>query len=206
MIRVRFVGEGPRDEAIVPPLVSGWLGKPTWQPSFVTWSKLVVRKSGRTRTLRGLARKLEYAVSQALTDRQHALVATIDRDRAPPSERLSQMRSGITAPSRLPAALGEADPHAEAWLLDDPRAVRDGLDLPADTPLNNVRKCVPKAELNALCEPVARERGCTHLQLLKEIARRVQINRCNHPSETGLQAFHNEVRSNLGSLAGVVPA
>lgn len=206
MIRVRFVGEGPRDEAIVPSLVSTWLNKPAMQPTFVTWRALVVRKAGKTRRLHGLARKLEYAVSQALTDRQHAPIATIDRDVAAPSERMGQMRFGVTVSPQLPTALGEAVPHAEAWLLDDQKAVRETLALPADTAIPNVRNCAPKDELNKLCEPVVRAAGTRLIELLAGLARRIDVARCNHPSETGLQAFHNEVRSNLGSLAGVVPA
>ena len=126
MIRLLFVGDGERDAAMNPPLVEVLTGaevEATTRP----WARLNVR---------GYDRKLRFAIRQARDEGLQGVVATIDRDKSSGHDRLRELKAGRTrdretAPP-LPAALGAANPHAEAWLLDDPVAVRTVLGLDND--------------------------------------------------------------------------
>ena len=99
----------------------------------------------------------------------------------------------------FPIALGEADPHFEAWLLDDPAGVRRALGLPGEIDVVNVMKSpYPKDDLDQLI--VKASRTDTRISCLAQIAACVDVSRCNHAKQTGLHAFVNEVRTELGPL------
>ena len=116
MIKLFFVGDGPRDEAVVPHLVAKILALDALQSGFSPWASLH-KKS------KGYARKLRFAIRQARDQNALGLVATVDSDESGRSGRLNQLRDGRdedrqSAPP-FPTSLGEAIPHLEAWLLDD---------------------------------------------------------------------------------------
>ena len=129
MIRILFVGDGPADEVTTPPLVRTILEREDVRAEARAWARL--HAAGR-----GYDRKLLFALRAARAGGLSGVVATIDQDRSAGRERLrsleaARVRDRQTDPP-LPAALGCADPHAEAWLLDDPVAVRSVLRLPGD--------------------------------------------------------------------------
>ena len=182
MICLFFVGDGARDEATVPPLVRTIL-QIDFSTLFQPWARLhAAERRGRPgRRLRGYGRKLLYAIRAA---------RAADRQQAP----------------SLPTALGEAKPHAEAWLLDDPAAVREALELPGNAPIPSVRQSRhPKDTLHGLWERSPRRKAGPEereIAVLQDIARRVDSTRCAHRRQTGFQAFVTEVRHELGGLAG----
>lgn len=199
-IRLLFVGDGPRDEAAVPELVRTLLGTQI-SAEFEPWARLNVRG-------KGYERRLRYATRQARDRRVSGLVATVDRDLASRRQRLKELVDGRDAERQtptplVPTALGEANPHLEAWLLDDQVAVRRTLRLDGDHPLPNVRSVSsPKAELDDLhsrCSRCDEER----LAILAEMAASVDHARCAHSGETGFKSFVEEVRTELGPLAVV---
>jgi len=196
-----FVGDGRRDEATLGPLVAGILGREVRSRSFRPWTEVVLPKGS------GYARKLKFAMREAIDDGAEGLVATIDRDRSPSKSRLSDLDEARkqeraepkSATARLPVALGEADPHAEAWLLDDAHAVRTALGLDGKTEIPNVRKVeYPKATLDDLCKRA--RPGEPIVALLGEIAAAVSIDRSRHAKETGLHRFVEEVQGELAPL------
>jgi hypothetical protein len=203
MISLLFVGEGPRDDVVLPPLVEGLL-KTKIDAAFSMWPRLSDRQGGMIP--KGFARKLVFALRTARDRGLQGLVAVVDQDREPPGRRLKQLKSGRDADRQqlppLPTALGEARPHIEAWLLDDPDAVRTGLSLPPAETVPNVRKTKnPKAEIERL----------RHLSLtdhpnsrgaLRAIAVNVALDRSAHASETGFEQFAAEVRQELNPLVG----
>lgn len=133
------------------------------------------------------------------------LVATVDRDRSPGRDRLGSLdaarKEDRQARPPLPTAIGCADPHAEAWLLDDPRAVRDALRLEASTPVPNARKVDdPKQALNDLHSGSPRARDL-RLLVLAEIAAKLDPARCSHRAETGFGRFVEDIRREIGPLA-----
>ena len=147
MIRVLVVGDGPRDEAMVPAIVATVLGRPV-EAQFEPWARL------HDRSGKGYGRKLRYAIAVA-RDRRRALVATLDVDASPRRERMAELQQARddarSRPDPVPTALGAANPHGEAWLLDDAVAVRSVLGLAADVPVPSVlRVRSPKGALEAL--------------------------------------------------------
>lgn len=197
-LRLSFVGDGPRDHATVPPLVAAALGAEVEVAAAHPWSRL----SGG-----GYARKLAFAVRQALDEESQGLVVTVDQDRDAPRKRLRVLIEGREAvrskPGRaalLPTALGEARPHAEAWLLDDAEAVRGGLGFEPGRHVKTVRDTKsPKDELDLLLGDVLADEERA-IDCLVRIARGVQADRCQHAKETGFEAFVEELRRELGPL------
>lgn len=185
---IRIVGDGDRDESILPHIVRGILNRPV-ESQFQVWPRLH----------RGsYERKLRFAVLEAKEDRAEGLVAVVDADRDGKT-RLASLRTSRThqrhAAESLPIAVGMADPHLEVWLLDDSLAVRDGLTLPATQRIPNVRDVeVPKDVLTSMihASPMSArgDREC-----LGSIASRVLISRCAHAGETGLGSFEKDVKS-----------
>jgi hypothetical protein len=196
MIRLLFVGDGERDAATNPHLVTIITGArvdPTTRP----WPRL--HAAGR-----GYDRKLLFAIAQARHDGLHGVVATVDRDTSPGRDRLRDLEAGRTRDREkhapLPTALGVADPHAEAWLLDDPVAVRTTLRLPGDLQVPTVRQVdSPKSEIGRLHRASPRS-GEPVLVMLAEIARSLSIDRCQHGHETGFSHFVEDVRREIGPL------
>jgi hypothetical protein len=189
MIPLLFIGDGPRDGAMMPAIVKTILGNEI-RPQTRSWARL-------NRAGSGYDRKLLFAVAEARSQDLTGVVATVDADRSGP-ERITQMRAARERDrSRnlpVPIALGCAQPHGEAWLLDDPDAIREALGLPESHLLANVRKTNdPKAELEVAM------RVCTlgevrPLILMGAIAQRFLPGRCRHKEETGFRAFEDEVR------------
>lgn len=135
------------------------------------------------------------------------MVATVDQDRAPARERLGELVKGrAEARERpdlvaFPAAVGEARPHGEAWLLDDPVAVRDGLYLPGQVQVPAVSKVKdPKSALADLDALVDHPPGEAPIDRLARIARALDPTRCRHAKDTGFADFVADLRSELGRL------
>lgn len=197
-MKIAFLGEGPRDHAIIPKIVEKLLDQGI-DASFLEWAGVELRLHGG-----GIERKLLIALLNAQRDSRDALVATIDADKTK-KDRLAAMIDGRALhrekhPS-LPTALGCAEPHAEAWLLDDPVAVRTALGLPAATAIPNVRDTkVPKKTLDQLIESSPRE-GVDHMVFLTEIAAAVEPDRCAHRKETGFARFQKDVEAELRDTA-----
>ena len=225
MIDLLFVGDGPRDKAILPPLVTRLLDEPVGG-EFRHWAGL--HQGGK-----GYRRKLLYAMGQTRLLRKKGLVAVVDRDKSGRGERFGELRlardSVRADPLNVPTAIGEANPHAEAWLLDDPLAVRKGLDLPPSTPIPNVLDVHPKNALQVLYKKsplgeadASANKGAPSQQMpgssanalkghdvytpalktLADIAKLVRIEQCHHREETGFETFANDVKSELGPLRG----
>ena len=207
MIRLLFVGDGKRDAAAVPRLVGGILGVEITGEN-LSWKEIRLQPKSAPRALRGYARKLMYAIRAARSRRLDGVVATVDTDTAKPRSRLAKLQEGRDldrekAP-RLPTALGEANPHGEAWLLDDPVAVRKALELPGDVRIPTVGGTDdPKKALNKLMDQSPREIGSGNRiqELLGAIAANVIPNRCAHAQKTGFDAFTKDVGDELGRIA-----
>jgi hypothetical protein len=98
-----------------------------------------------------------------------------------------------------PAAIGEAVPHCEAWLIDDPVAVRAALQLPTTVEIASPTKIKsPKDELDRLYQECGSP--LETLQLLAAIAGGLAPERCNHRDATGFAAFARDVVGELGPL------
>jgi hypothetical protein len=194
-MRLLFVGDGERDAATVPHLVETILGIRV-ERATLPWARL--NGAGR-----GYRKKVQFAVRQAIDAEADRLVAVVDRDKEAAGVRLGEMRQARDAdrmkrPS-YPTACGEANPHGEAWLLDDPVAVRDALGLANEVKVTPVHKTKdPKAVLNDLIRSSRKTDPITHI--LGDIAKCVDPSRCAHRDETGLEDFMAEVQSELGPL------
>ena len=208
MIRLHIIGDGDRDGATVPWLVSNLLGVDI-EGTFFPWNSPPESKGRKLRmnTRGGYAKKIAFAIERARHDRAAGLVAVVDRDVEPTGDRLNSLRSGRESDRRgrapIPTAIGEAVPHGEAWLLDDRVAVRDSLYL-EDRNLNAIDESDPKAALGALID-VSERREETHLDVLRDIARRVDRSRCPNTRRTGFASFADEVRHEFRDLAKSSP-
>jgi len=132
------------------------------------------------------------------------MVAVVDWDKDRKGRRLAALREGREQERYrtvdVPVALGQADPHVEAWLLDDPVAVRRALQLPADHQMPNVVKSsYPKDDIDVL-RRAGGDSDDTILVALSRIADAVVPQRCEHQKETGLKRFVDDVRHELGPL------
>jgi hypothetical protein len=196
MISLLLIGDGPRDEATVPHMVENILNTPV-QAEFQRWAHL--HGSGK-----GYEKKLRFAVLQAKDALAAGLVAVVDQDNAKGGSRLKALRGARdddrTVHPPFPTALGEAIPHGEAWLLDDPPAIRQVLELEDHVPIPTVRKArEPKDVLNQLIR-MSRYHEENRIELLEQIAPLVDVSRCQHGNETGFADFVKEVRQELGPL------
>jgi len=163
------------------------------------------RKWKDIRVGKGFGRKLLFAVRRAKDRDLAGIVATVDTDRDRDQRRLRELREARTldrskSPA-FPTALGQANPHGEAWLLDDPVAVRQALNLADTAVIVNVRRTKnPKAELESLKKASNRTEH-EILDILADIARKVQHARCVHAKETGFHALVEEVLGELRPIA-----
>ena len=197
MIHLLFVGDGERDAVTVPRFVEGILDDSVTEETR-RWARLHGRGSG-------YGRKLEFAVRAARANKLEGLVATVDTDREKKGVHLRKMQEVREAERiqfpNLPMALGEAVPHGEAWLLDDPVAVRQALKLPNDAQIPTMSKTKdPKKALKSLLAESKRadERP---LNILADIARKVDLKRCVNSKRTGFEGFVSDVHNELGALA-----
>jgi hypothetical protein len=197
MIRLLLAADGERDAAIVPPLVRRMLTAQV-TAQFRAWHTLRVG---------GDARKLRFLIRDARDQRLCGLVAVVDRDRHAKGARLRRLREGREADRihypPFPTALGEADPHVEAWLIDDEKAVRQALKLSPDHPVR-IRPRDPKSELGKLIDASELEFESI-LVPLAEIARALDPTRCTHARKTGFEAFVSDVKTELGTLVEHAP-
>jgi hypothetical protein len=188
MIRILFVGDGPRDHETVPPLVGTILGQQV-APEFRPWARL----HGK----RGYERKLLFASAQARARDLRGLVATVDADRNGRA-RLKALQAGRNADRTrhpaLPTAIGCADPHHEVWLLDDATAVRTTLAIPMGESIPNVRRSKsPKKDLDDLITRFSPNDN--RRSLLRMLAEQVRPERCPHCRDAGLAAFMEDARN-----------
>lgn len=177
--RLSYIGDGPRDRAMVPPLVESVIGAHE-MAGFTAWREIKLNH--------GYEKKLLYALRRAEVMGMDGVVATVDRDRDPQPRRpaLVDGREG----SSVPAVVGEAVPHGEAWLIDDLEALREVLSLSPEAKAPPGRN--PKAELDALID--AAGRAHERLDVLGDLARAVRIARCRGATRSGLAAFLDDVR------------
>ncbi len=202
-LKLLFAGDGLRDEAAVPRLVARILAS-DFEILFESWKSGIRLQSGG-KGLGGYGRKLLYLIRVARDRGVAGVVATADCDRDTPREKLRDL---IAARSRdrdlghaTPVALGEANPHLEAWLLDDPVAVRTVLGLAAATEIKSPSKVdSPKAELHSLHH--TSECTLTEMEMLAAIAHGLELPRCNHSGSTGFADFNRDVKAELGPLCG----
>ncbi len=194
MIRLLFIGDGPRDHVTVPHLISRLLGIPVKADSRA-WREL--RLAGG-----GYRKKLRFAIRQARDAGADGVVATVDTDKNEPRSKLNELKAGreedrASSPP-LPTALGEATPHGEAWLLDDRVAVSQTLGVEHDSvPVwGKGSGKDPKAAIEEL-----RRRGGRAadpiLEVLEDIARKVEPSRCANGRHTGFDGLSEEVRCEL---------
>jgi hypothetical protein len=190
-----FLGDGERDACVCPSLINRILGA-TVVPEFKAWKEIKLSRG------KGYERKLRFAMAQAREQKLDGVVATIDADNCEGGHGLKRLQTARDEDRQqmplFPTAVGEAVPHLEAWLLDDPKSVREVLTLSGSKEIPNVRNVDPKSSLNGLCEES--ERTESFLELLSEFAASHDCERCNHRNETGLQAFVDDVRHELGPL------
>lgn len=206
MRTLTIIGDGERDKVTVPALVRGVVGD-DFGCTADCWQDIRLHtgeKKIRGYVLKGYGSKLLYSLQRARSRKLDGVVATIDADKDRHRERLSDMKNAREADRSqrppLPCAVGEARPHNEAWLLDDPVAVRKGLGLPASAAVPSVANCPsPKTILEALhaASPRADDRP---LVVWGDIAARVRPERCGGRERTGFQAFTSDLRAELGRL------
>ena len=207
MRHLRIVGDGERDVATLPNLVSGIL-KAEFTHKTTPWPQRLHLREKKIRgyALRGYGLKLLYVLRHARSDGAEGVVACLDADTETKRQRLKQMKQAREAHRSIsppiPTALGEARPHNEAWLLDDPVAVREGLGLPAKHPIPNVQKCSsPKHKLEQLHAQSTRKDE-RPLEVWRYIATHVDEGRCPHKKKTGFGAFVAELRAEIAPLFG----
>jgi hypothetical protein len=197
MIRLLFVGDGDRDAATNPHIVRTIIGVEI-DASHRAWKELRLGGGGNDR-------KLKFAIRQARDAGIDGVVATVDQDNSPSGDRLRVLaaarREDREKAAPLPTALGCANPHAEAWLLDDEVAIRSVLHLTQATVIPTVRKAsYPKDTIGELHAGSSRADEPIRT-ILAELAQALVASRCQHTRETGFDAFTKDVRDEIGPLA-----
>ncbi len=191
-MRLKIIGDGPRDEGVLKCLVDTLLGRSV-EAGFRDWHRIRLRRPS-------YGNKLKLELLNARADGHDGVVAVVDADREPRRARLRELATAREehriAHGPLPAALGEARPHVEVWLLDDEKAVRAGLSLPGDHRVAwNERD--GKGALNEIIAACADAgRVVDHLPL---IAREVRLERCNHRESTGFGDFAADIELEFGT-------
>jgi hypothetical protein len=199
MIDHLFVMDGPRDDATVPLLVGRLLGVKV-RASTRPWARLR-QQAGKS----GYRNQLLFAIRQARDAGAVALIATVDKDKDPRRQKLKELlkaREDDRASSpAFPTALGEAAPHGEAWILDDPVAVRRALGLDPDFKVPNVLKEPSSKDALEKLKRQSRRAEDPILEVLASIAELVDPARCVHAKETGFHALAEEVHRELVPIA-----
>ncbi|MFO0959424.1 MAG: hypothetical protein U0800_18650 [Isosphaeraceae bacterium] len=192
-MRIHLYVDGPRDEATIPLILETLLGEAIDVVESCPWSRL--------NQPRGYQKKVVFALVKARDAGVDAVVAVCDADKMP--QRLAELKAGRadhrSKNAPYPAALGQANPHGEAWLLDDRTAIIRAWGLPPDTEIPTIRHCDrnPKRVIESLFALTGRY---DQNDGLAEIARLLDSNRCVHKKETGFAQFLDEVRDELGPL------
>jgi len=189
---ILVVGDGPRDQKALPNLICRILETKV-ETRYDDWHEV--------RHLRGKGsiyeRKLKYLTRRARADKLSALAIVVDTDRSPAREKVRQLRTGRDDDRQknppFPTALGEANPHFDVWLLDDPVAVRQALGLANDFDMPNAVKVDnPKDDISKLVETSPKDFSQVS-EALGEIAQHVSSKRCVHRNRTGVAAFESDV-------------
>ncbi len=202
MMHLLFVGDGERDAATVPLLVEHIISA-RFESTCRRWTHL--RVHGK-RKRKGYTRKTLYALAVARDLSADGLVATLDTDKEKKGRRLCQMQEARDADREkhtpMPTALGEATPHGEAWLLDDPVAVRTAMKLPNDAPIPTAWKKTAdrKGALHELLGQSPRKADRPRV-VWADIASELRPARCAHGKATGFRPFVEDVRTELRQLA-----
>jgi hypothetical protein len=206
VIRAAFIGDGPRDFACVPPIVERALGVEFDKAKcrFKSWREVRVDGRGPRRRLAGYAAKLGFERAAARDDGLEGVVATVDTDNAKRGARLRELRGARdTNPALIPTACGEATPHAEAWLLDDPKAVREALGYSSGHPIPDALDTTPKANLERLIDACPNKASLgSPKEAYSAIAGGLDVRRCNHRDDTGLAEFVRDVEQSFAQLKG----
>lgn len=202
MVTLLIVGDGPRDQATIPPVVVRIIDAEV-QAEFKAWKGIELAKKGYVGT-RGYARKLDYAIRLARADKLQGVVAVVDRDNDSRGNRIKALKTGRDEAKEavyVPTAVGEAIPHGEAWLLSDADAVKQGLNLSAQAQVLSPKKTNnPKEALSELHQNSPRS-GDPSIEVLTDIARHMDPSRCRERKATGFKAFCGEVEAEIGPLA-----
>lgn len=195
MIPIYFVIDGNRDSKSVPALVEKVLQRRI-RPTTEIW----YRMRGQ-----GYDKKIRFAVLAAEDEGAVGVVAVIDRDNGDGTllRRLKKSRDKEKRQNATyPIAVGEANPHLEAWLLDDSIAVRDALSLSTDVTVQGVLEAdSPKNAIDSLIKSSASANE-DRSAVLGSIAKHVEIKRFKQPKKTGFQAFQREVETEFQDHLG----
>jgi len=213
MPRLMFVCDGQRDQLALPILTGRLLDQPirhdehehmTWKGADTSIRLHAAERKADGYSLSGFGRKVLYALRACRLRGCRGLVAVLDRDKPEHHERLKQAKLGQQADSAqhapLPAVIGEASPHFDAWLMDDPVAVRTALGLPKNAQVPDVGASGnPKRDLDVLRSNSARASDRPSL-VAGAIAQQLDLRRCNHRKATGLEAFASDLRREIEPL------
>lgn len=196
---ILVIGDGPRDQVALPVLICRILDANT-ATRYDDWHR--VRVYHQKGTI--YARKLKYLTRRARADGFIALAIVVDTDKAPPRDRLRDLRRGREEDRQgnppFPTALGEANPHFDVWLLDDTVAVREALQLAADFHVPNAAKAAyPKDALSELIQH-SQMTSLPVSEIVGEIARHLVPERCVHRKETGFFTFIKDVGDEIGPV------
>ena len=203
-----IVGDGPRDGFSLPPLIANGLGRAITH-RFQDWHYVTIRDGARVRTgsrMQGgktVRRKLLFLLQTVLADGFDGLVIVADRDTAARRDRLREMtdwRAAARAEPEyhaVPIALGEANRHVEAWLLDDAQTVQEVCRLAAGAKVPAADCRQPKATVDGLLFAA----GFGLEDGLAALAAGVVPDRCRRAGDTGLKQFLSDLRNEFAGLA-----
>ena len=192
-IKLLIVGDGERDGAMLPPIVSGILQRPV-DAQNERWA------STEYRVHHGYQRKLLIAIRRAKDQGKDGVVGVVDADNTEKrGERLRKLRAGREQDRQenapFPTAIGIAVPHGEAWLLDDAHAVAECLQLGGTDNVRSWQDCKsPKDELTTMHRGSVRENE-PPVEICREIASLVLLARCRNSDKTGFADFVNDLTS-----------
>ncbi len=194
MIKVHFVGEGPRDEQSMPALVASITQTP-FHSTCSKWTDYRVHKHHK---------KLLLALHLARESNADGLIASTDQDNVGPAK-LNELKEARDEDRQenppIPTALAVPNPHFEAWLLDDKVAVHNVYEIPTESIPNVNRVDNPKAELYALYRSSGlADAGRKEFDLLESISSQLNPTRCQHRQSTGLRAFLRDLQDEFRSL------
>lgn len=197
MIPLLLIGDGERDAVTIPRLAEKVLGCPI-REEFRRWARFHKSRENRLRS------RLHFAFVQAKDANAVGIMAVVDTDKDPQRVRLRELKKEREAERAInppfPMALGEAVPHGEAWLLDDPVAVRRALALAVEHLIPTVRQTKqPKDALEELWRNSNRANEPAG-KVWEDIAGQVDPPRYCHAKETGFHQFEEDIRYELGPL------
>lgn len=204
MIHLVYLGEGPRDKAVIPAIVKTLLNVPEGIPvkhEFAIWKDVRLNKPGLGS---GFGRKLLFKIIEAYNSGADGIIAVVDVDNSPKREKLGALKTGRDKHREknppFPTALAEANPHVEAWLLDDKTAVLKTLGLADTNQIPMVGKIDhPKNFLHDLVGKSDR-RDDKEIDIIQEIAVAIDLRRCHHTSDTGLRSLVDDMDAEIRPL------